>query len=99
MKNQFTPGPWVVGVNKNTGRPATEVWAHSEALCVASGFGDGPESEANAQLIASAPELLAACEHALDTFGGVRPSEWAVASRAEFDLLTTAIAKARGGGK
>ncbi len=91
MKTQFTPGPWKVGVNKNTGMPATEVWARSEALCVASGFGDGPESEANAKLIASAPELLAALEDVLNCDGDLKSMD--------FDGYRAAVAKARGGGK
>lgn len=57
---------------------------------------ESPKGRANAHLISAAPELLKACRHALDTFGGVRPEQWAVASRHEYDLLFGAVAKAEG---
>jgi hypothetical protein len=54
------------------------------------GFG---EAEANAHLIAAAPELLAACEAALNAmiYHGV--------AFAERDTVLAAIAKAKGGGE
>ena len=59
MKSQFTPGPWrTTGLNVRAGDAlicyATNHWADEET----------PESErqANADLIASAPELLSALE-------------------------------------
>jgi hypothetical protein len=59
MKSQFTPGPWrTTGLNVRAGDAlicyATNHWADEET----------PESErqANADLIASAPELLTALE-------------------------------------
>ena len=39
-------------------------------------------------------ELVAACKVALDSFGCVRPSDYAEASQREFDALTAALAKA-----
>ncbi len=56
---KHTPGPWRVGLNRNVIPSRVEVWARKDALCVAGGLGDGPEAEANAALIASAPDLAA----------------------------------------
>ena len=54
------------------------------------------QNEANARLFAAAPDMLAACELALESFGCVRPEAYAQASRREFDTLKAAITKAKG---
>lgn len=57
------------------------------------------EAEANARLIAAAPELLAACEMAQDScsfeMGACGPADSKRAQRA-YKLIRAAIAKARG---
>jgi hypothetical protein len=65
MKSQFTPGPWrTTGLNVRAGDAlicyATNHWADDET----------PESErqANANLIAAAPELLAVLRQLLREF-------------------------------
>jgi hypothetical protein len=70
MSTQHTPGPWIVCIQDDDnsaytvfqeaqlqdGRIATEDWDH----CVATAGLDRPEHEANARLIAAAPDLLSA---------------------------------------
>jgi hypothetical protein len=55
-----TPGPWTVGINSNTGTPELEIYGRNGQCCVAAELGNGPEAEANARLIATAPDLLKA---------------------------------------
>jgi len=62
-----TPGPWHwVGTNKNPKAKAYLQNAEYDQVAVIL-YDDGP-SEPNARLIASAPDLLAACETALKVF-------------------------------
>jgi len=59
-------------------------------MTIADGLGDGPEAEANARLIASAPELLAALETLLAS-----SSKRAVDVLAAQEQARAAIAKAK----
>ncbi len=63
MTNKHTPGPWKVS--------SDHYHICKGATAVAAVFGttghDAARSEANARLIAAAPELLEALEHALTT--------------------------------
>lgn len=76
MNNSFTPGPWVA--TKRYGNTTTEVYAEPDATSVALvkthfervrekgihvEYLPTPHGEANARLIAAAPDLLAACEY------------------------------------
>lgn len=89
---QHTKGPWtifkgyIVQANEDGSVPLNTKW-----ICQVEYF--GPDStEANAHLIAASPELLIACQFAL---------EWLEAFQAETsepcDYLKKAIAKATGG--
>lgn len=70
----------------------TSAASHAVAL-----FETGAKLEQqNAKLLRDRAALKAACKHALDTFGGVRPESWMIASRAEFDILTAAIEQCGG---
>lgn len=60
MSNLFTAGPWTM---EKEGDPDFPIWG--EQFCVATVWAQGQEGEANARLIAAAPDLLAACEWAL----------------------------------
>ena len=100
---KHTPGPWFIRTNRHTstdGRP----WGWLDAAPpggpqrnipgVQVTWTRGEASEANARLIAAAPELLAALNAALDDVDAARadgyePPAWAEAARA-------AIAKATG---
>lgn len=65
-EQKHTPGPWVARPRKHTNGAEWEVIAGDYFVC-AFGFspnddGNDPEAEANARLIAAAPDLLAKCE-------------------------------------
>ncbi len=90
-----TPGPWVV-----QGRDQTEVMG-PDFLIVKVPFDAGSPvtdtegleaAQADARLIAAAPDLLSACELALRSLEGV-PADFAVRACGE---IRTAIAKANG---
>lgn len=105
--SKHTPGPWAakrVGlqqwwINAPFGDPTIghNSW---DGLAEVYGSDDWPESgrkvaEANARLIAAAPDLLAACEQALVELEDSLPApsdEWDF-----YDKLRLAIAKATGG--
>ncbi len=82
---QHTPGPWELS------RDAVPDW-HTQITVYTEATGTRVatvfEREANAHLIAAAPELLAACEAALDRDD--------VADCELGDMLRAAIAKAKG---
>jgi len=96
-KREPTPGPWYVDPNNPTvirhnnqnhkRRPAV-------ALCgLTHGLGDARfEDEANARLIAAAPELLRAAEFTVEHFD----KHGKIVGTLAIDSLRTAIAKARG---
>jgi hypothetical protein len=105
--SEHTAGPWAWGVNPKGNytnelvvRPAGEF---PQGLWIADvGSSGDPEREANACLIAAAPELLEACEAVSDMCGPMNPyvgedweANWANAIR----MMRLAIAKARGRGE
>lgn len=77
MKTQHTPGPWIlksdpshydtlssiVGGEKN---PKGKWFPSHELNIEVGGFADVPTQEANARLIAAAPEMLAELKHLAD---------------------------------
>ena len=64
-ETQHTPGPWTVVRNDNTKRARTFITGETTVAClVRQGL---PSDEANARLIAAAPDLLAALEALLAT--------------------------------
>lgn len=83
MKAQHTPGPWEVA--------GTEIWAGSKRITMGRGAHDEKEAavrNANARLIAAAPELLQACQRALHW---IRPL-----ADPDAEFIREAIAKATG---
>jgi len=58
-----TPGPWNLITTEFAGGPATKV----EGICIV--FGHGKIPDANARLIAAAPELLAALKGIIECDG------------------------------
>jgi len=56
----------------------------------------GSNVDDNGMLIGAAPDLLAACEYALDTMSGPDGPEPTMAEKMAMDRLRAAIAKARG---
>lgn len=93
MSAQHTPGPWTVGEAQSgeIAIVADGVWV----IAVKHGALYHPKGEANARLIAAAPDLLAFAEAfhgcmARDAFHGDAPDEL-------FGLAKAAIARAKGG--
>lgn len=94
MKTSHTPGPWTA-----TDTPPFRIRAEGEGMSVAVAFQfrdgapdrDIAQVNANARLIAAAPDLLAACQLALNTLAPPRGSAtaWVCAT------LRAAIAKAQ----
>jgi hypothetical protein len=62
MKTNHTPGPWIVSRSNRGMIPPQfqppEVLARNGNLSVADALGGGSEAEANARLIAAAPDML-----------------------------------------
>lgn len=88
MTTKHTPGPWVESGEFILGADHT-------TICQAR---DEDAWEANAQLIAAAPELLAALEGLMEHFIGDRSSRNVVgAAGLACDVARAAIAKAKGG--
>jgi hypothetical protein len=99
-KTQHTPGPWkVFDSDVNTGKHRSIWRADGCGTAIAKIHGDprsARENTANANLIAAAPDLLAACEMGLREFSTTDIfSENAEA----LDMMHAAIAKAKGGAK
>ena len=99
--NEHTPGPWAA---RDLGRGTVEVigggdliarlWRTRVWLLPSEQGGDLP-AEANARLIAAAPELLEACQEALALISEFELE--ALDGRDEVpDLLRAAVAKAEG---
>lgn len=83
-----TPGPWGVGEKRG-------VWVGPVVMADSRGRGVAfvcGESDANARLIAAAPDLLAACEELLIYLG-----DWDDPENETCAAARRAIAKAKGG--
>ncbi len=88
--SKHTPGPWFCenGDNRWT------IWDDEGMACICdvhAGIEPDP-SEANARLIAAAPDLLAACEALARSFDAVTYAAWTP----EMHAAVAAIAKAKG---
>ena len=90
MPHSFTPGPWYVVEGRTHG--SIEVFGGDTAIAEIWRRGDAETEKANAQLIAAAPELLAALRGLRDAFLGTSVEVQADAMRA----ARAAIAKAGG---
>ena len=91
-EHRFTPGPWHLLITRDNNSLFTHyVWPASDidSCRIAAVYG-----EANAHLIAAAPELLEACKNALRTFGYYADAGHDVDE--PMDMLEAAIAKAEG---
>lgn len=87
MNSQHTPGPW----KANKWAPGWSVSAplHGLTVCM---LPERDNSDANARLIAAAPDLLAALHIALESMDAIHvPQEWDTRS-----VIRAAIARARG---
>ena len=84
MNTEYTPGPWITEHVGDCVEVVNEETLFTIARC---GIKNGARSEANARLIAAAPELLEALEDVLSSEPGPSLN----------DRVRAAIAKALGG--
>ncbi len=82
-EHKHTPGPWIVGISEDFSG-----WPMFRLRDMENSDPNAREAQANARLIAAAPDLLAACESALALLGN--PGDDGPVSTA----LRAAIAKA-----
>lgn len=91
MTTKHTPGPWTAAghgqVIAHARLPAWRTLADVYGV-----HGDEEQADADARLIAAAPDLLAACEHVRDTIREFLPT---VMSE-DLTAIEAAIAKAKG---
>ena len=92
-KTTHTPGPWFI---QCTGGESECIASNHQTLDVEVNGPDFEIRNANARLIAAAPELLAACHVALATLDlkSMGRAKWTGGDQKSFDLLSAAIAKA-----
>jgi hypothetical protein len=86
-----TPGPWKFALFEHAPNEAFVQWRAGYAEVHGSRAG----REANARLIAAAPDLLAALQALVDLDDGDSPALWAHSG--DFERARAAIAKATGG--
>ena len=97
---RHTPGPWYaeVGDPKVPGMtPGYDVWHHTgigQIARVRPGLEPDPTAEANARLIAAAPDLLAACKVLMGVF-----EDAGLTDTREYDQARRAVARATGDGE
>lgn len=101
-----TPGPWVVGGASGNEGEAREIVAASRTIAWSASTWDEDEGDvvteeddANAHLIAAAPDLLAACKRLASDLSMLRLHVMRVAGPRLEDLLRDVITKAEGRGK
>lgn len=89
MQTQHTPGPWRAEYTNAAKQTYVAVSVHEGANGSTAVIGQcaGPDKEANAHLIAAAPEMLAALKVALT---------WSDEDWVGHEIVTAAIAKAVG---
>ncbi|EOZ4779694.1 hypothetical protein ACSQPN_006131 [Pseudomonas aeruginosa] len=97
-KQSYTPGPWDYWSGYN---PVDELEAQITTedgdIVIASYNRQIPEGEANAKLLAAAPELIEALQGMLEVYGGQYNDDCLPKSSSELDLIQqarAAIAKA-----
>lgn len=91
-QNKWTPAPWHVGEFGGNVTVLAPNDAGSEDIIIGvSHFGPKEWREANARLIAAAPELLEHLEYAVKLLTGIFGN-----GKAQVDAMRAALAKARG---
>jgi hypothetical protein len=98
--SKHTKGPWKAGTTYEHGEPVGAVvrsGVRFVAECPTGVCGHHqPECEANAALIAAAPDLLAACREALEDYAGCNVDRFTQHETDKMNRLRAAIAKAEG---
>jgi hypothetical protein len=93
VSKQISPGPWTTGCGKNgTIAILAMEWETRLVANVSTKDRSSEEADANANLMAAAPELLAACRAMLEQM------QWDAVDRKHFanEMARKAIAKAEG---
>ena len=97
METKHTPGPWTTSRDAvSAGHVQITVYAEETGMRVATVF----EREANARLIAAAPDLLVAlidCVSMLEAIQAEDPEDWRAAPYLQMQQAQAAIHKATGG--
>lgn len=105
METKHTPGPWFVEhhewlqkghcaiSSKDHGELAQVVWCMEDDECIGR---NSPEKEANARLIAAAPELLEAAQKVLAWYEAEEDHSKEPDFYKRMDAIRAAIAKATG---
>jgi len=88
-ETKWTPGPWIFSGLSSTGIG----YVNARLQTIAQAW-DFPEAEANARLIAAAPDLLEALESAMRWIGSL--TDWEGAGDPDVDKWREALAKAKG---
>jgi hypothetical protein len=101
MSTAHTPGPWIQGWDENFPRQTVIIEQETNGRILAVVDDNDEQDKANARLIASAPELLEALNHAhnsLRTFRNVpkEEQEWTSFDDDVMEAIERAIAKAEG---
>lgn len=106
METKHTPGPWQVKYDEQTGRPSG-IYAPDDAGIPGAvghivrlrglGLPSSEKAQANARLIAAAPDLLEALIVAKATIDELNAMCRATTYPKVFDQINAAIAKATGG--
>lgn len=102
---QHTPGPWVVAPytsfyttvragNTETGRRIAETFCQGQPRTAQGALRTARENEANARVIAAAPDLLCEAEKAMAWFSKL--TDWTGVGDPDIDGLRAAINKAKG---
>jgi hypothetical protein len=107
---QYTPGPWMVGKEIDSGSRMVYIRIESSKSHISSTgvygskapkYDDGKptipveEARANARLISAAPNLLEACKLVIEQFCPIQ-SGWSTKTKEAFAAMEQAIAKAEG---
>ena len=93
METKRTPGPWHTGGHGNTIIYAADGWAVADVKVYHNRHNGYEETQANARLIAAAPELLEACVAMIEW--DEREKDHSVDFHARMALCDAAFQKAR----
>ena len=97
--NAHTPGPWLTqasDVYNEAGQVVCDPHPNDYQIRAGAGRIPGSEREANARLIAAAPEMLNALELALATIERLKPSKPYDSTQGTRDVINAAITRATG---
>jgi hypothetical protein len=104
-EQKFTPGPWRYELTDSMEDDEDAFVVMSDECDIAEVVSPGDTAEANARLIAAAPDLLAACKEAYarlgDRYRDPSHEQFAAENRrwnAMIDAIAAAVRKAEGGG-